>query len=66
LFVFVPPRPCSPPQGWELTPTENLTAEWWELGGNRRYFIAENRQGERLWVYQDRETGSWFLHGTFD
>lgn len=66
LFLFSPPRPCSAPRQWRLTPTENLAAEWWEDGGSRQYFIAENTQGERLWVYRDREKDVWFLHGTFD
>lgn len=66
LFLFTPPRPCTPPKDWRMTPTENLVAEWWEDGGSRQYFIAENARGERLWVYREREKDEWYLHGTFD
>jgi protein ImuB len=67
LFLFNPPRRCSPPRHWHLIPSENLVTEWWEgTGGNRHYFIARDPKGECLWVYRDDRSGEWFLHGTFD
>ena len=39
---------------------------WWdEQGVARDYFLAQNPRGERLWVYRDRRSGGWFLHGVF-
>ncbi len=32
----------------------------------RDYFVAEDAQGARYWIYRERETGDgWFLHGLF-
>ena len=47
---------------------ERLETGWWsELGHQQRdYFVAEDPEGARYWVYRERETGEgWFLHGLF-
>lgn len=55
---------------------ERIFGEWWqrptEMEAVRDYFVVEDEQGERLWVYRsgdgvDLATGShkWFLHGIF-
>lgn len=55
---------------------ERIFGEWWqrpkELLAVRDYFVVEDDQGERLWIYRagdgvDTETGShrWFVHGVF-
>lgn len=55
---------------------ERIFGEWWqrptEMEAVRDYFVVEDEQGERLWVYRsgdgvDTATGShrWFLHGIF-
>ncbi|MCB5203758.1 DNA polymerase Y family protein [Neorhizobium sp. T786] len=55
---------------------ERIFGEWWkrpiEMEAVRDYFVVEDEQGERLWVYRsgdgvDAGTGShrWFLHGVF-
>ena len=55
---------------------ERIFGEWWrtprELAAVRDYFVIEDDQGERLWIYRagdgvDTDTGShrWFVHGTF-
>jgi protein ImuB len=55
---------------------ERIFGEWWqrprEMQAVRDYFVVEDEQGERLWVFRagdglDTETGShkWFLHGVF-
>jgi protein ImuB len=55
---------------------ERIFGEWWlrpgEMQAVRDYFVVEDEQGERLWVFRagdgvDTETGShkWFLHGIF-
>ena len=46
---------------------ERVESGWWD--GNdvvRDYYVAENRQGERLWIFRElRATDEWFLHGIF-
>ena len=41
----------------------------WEkkYGGDvaRDYYEAEDRYGARLWVYCDRTSGEWYVHGVF-
>ncbi len=55
---------------------ERIFGEWWlrprEIEAVRDYFVVEDEQGERLWIYRagdgvDLSTGShkWFLHGIF-
>lgn len=66
LFLFSPPRPFSLSRSFRLTQSENLDVEWWDAGGRRRYFIAVSPRGERLWIFWNLESQSWFLHGTFD
>lgn len=51
-------------------PIERIDASWWEsLKGEQRqrdYYYAVNNDGQLLWVYQDRTTKQYFLHGYFD
>lgn len=55
---------------------ERIFGEWWkrpkELEAVRDYFVIENDEGERYWIFRsgdgvDPETGShkWFMHGIF-
>lgn len=55
---------------------ERVFGEWWkrptELEAVRDYFVIENDDGERYWIFRsgdgiDPETGShlWFMHGIF-
>lgn len=55
---------------------ERIFGEWWlrphEMQAVRDYFVVEDEQGERLWVFRagdgvNTETGShkWYLHGIF-
>ena len=57
-------------------PIERIEHSWWEgragppgtpsLGEQRDYYIACDKNGRNLWLYQDRETEKFFLHGAFD
>lgn len=51
-------------------PIERIDASWWEsLKGEQRqrdYYYAVNNDGQLLWVYQDRHSRQYFLHGYFD
>jgi len=45
---------------------ERIESGWWdELDVARDYYTAKNGDGQRLWIFRDRRTRSWFLHGLF-
>jgi protein ImuB len=45
---------------------ERIESGWWdEQDVARDYYTAKNGRGQRLWVFRDRRTRSWFLHGLF-
>ncbi len=47
---------------------ERIENGWWDgMDVMRDYFIANNPQGARFWIYRQlRGTQRWFLHGIFD
>lgn len=45
---------------------ERIEGGWWTRSPvSRDYFVAESKEGARLWVFCDRVSGFWFLHGVF-
>ncbi len=48
---------------------ERIAPEWWRLDaqkerfGERDYFKIQDEIGRWLWVYRDRQSLKWFLHG---
>ena len=45
---------------------ERIESGWWDGEGVARdYFVALAPGGERLWVYRDRVSRHWYLHGAF-
>jgi protein ImuB len=52
---------------------ERIESGWWDGNDVRRdYFVAENPEGARFWIYRERgpaqggaRSESWFLHGVF-
>jgi protein ImuB len=51
---------------------ERIESGWWDgLGVTRDYYIARQAQGSRraqgakLWVFQERQSKHWYLHGMF-
>jgi protein ImuB len=45
---------------------ERIESGWWDgKGVARDYYIASQVPGARLWVFQDRHTQRWYLHGVF-
>jgi protein ImuB len=45
---------------------ERIESGWWdEQDVGRDYYTAKNSQGQKLWVFRDRRSASWFLHGLF-
>ncbi len=45
---------------------ERIESGWWdERDVQRDYYTAMGACGQRLWIYQDRTSGDWYLHGIF-
>jgi protein ImuB len=45
---------------------ERIESGWWdEHDVARDYYTAKNGQGQKLWVFRDRRTRGWFVHGLF-
>jgi protein ImuB len=45
---------------------ERIESGWWdEHDVGRDYYTAKNGSGQRLWVFRDHRTRSWFVHGLF-
>jgi protein ImuB len=45
---------------------ERIESGWWDgKGVARDYYIARRAQGARWWVFQERKTQAWYLHGVF-
>ncbi|MGH8547684.1 MAG: Y-family DNA polymerase [Methylococcales bacterium] len=59
-------KPCWRGPLDRLTRCERIEQGWWDgFDISRDYWIAENSEGSRLWIYRDRRCRSWFLHGVF-
>jgi protein ImuB len=45
---------------------ERIETGWWDGQDVRRdYYVACNANGRRVWVFSDRRSGHWYLHGLF-
>ncbi len=66
LWLLPRPLPCRD-GGLKLTSgPERIESGWWDGGDVARdYYEAEDRNGARLWVYCDRTSGDWYVHGVF-
>lgn len=51
-------------------PSERIESSWWQISSQdlkyRDYFFALSSQGQLLWVFQDRVSSQYYLHGYFD
>jgi len=46
---------------------ERIETGWWRGPHIRRdYYRVMTEDGRRLWLFRERDTGRWFLHGWFD
>jgi protein ImuB len=46
---------------------ERIAAGWWRRQDvTRDYYRIETDDGMHCWVFRQRDTGAWFLHGFFD
>jgi protein ImuB len=60
--LFERPRPTLPPR--DRVGPQRLTTAWWQNGIDRDYYVT-GQDGIALWVFQDRATRSWYVHGAF-
>ncbi|MGE0633411.1 MAG: hypothetical protein AB7O96_13450 [Pseudobdellovibrionaceae bacterium] len=47
-------------------PTERIEAAWWDEAEERDYYLAASYCGALVWIFQDRMSGSYYLHGYYD
>lgn len=68
LWLFTQPKPLQLNRHLKLqTIPMRIESGWWDNQDIARdYYLAINAKGQRLWVYQDRRSQKWFVHGRFD
>lgn len=63
LWLLPEPKALAAPPKIVSRP-ERIESGWWDGAGVARdYYVAETREGSRLWVF--RECGRWYLHGVW-
>ena len=64
VWLLEEPLPLSKPE--ILQGPERIESGWWDgKGVARDYYIARRHHGARLWVFQERHSKRWYLHGVF-
>lgn len=52
---------------WEWWGPERIETGWWQQAHvSRDYFRIEIESGANYWIFRERKSGKWFLHGRFD
>ena len=44
---------------------ERIEDNWWQEAVSRDYYIAADQRGRHYWVFRDRLTRRWYIHGVF-
>lgn len=66
VWLLPQPRPCRDGSLVLKSGPERIESGWWDGHGVARdYYVAQDRHGARLWVYCERRSGEWFIHGLF-
>ena len=66
LWLLPVPRPCHRERLELQSGPERIESGWWDgMEVERDYYVAQGRNGSRLWVFRDRSSGGWFVHGLF-
>ena len=66
--ALLPRQPVPLPEdGWIMEQgPERIESGWWDgRGVARDYYIARQGHGARLWVFRERLSKRWYLHGMF-
>ena len=66
IWLLPKPMPCQKERLELQSGPERIESGWWD-GRDvvRDYYVALGRNGSRLWVFRDRSSGGWFVHGLF-
>lgn len=66
LWLLPRPVPCRDGDLVLHGGMERIESGWWDgREADRDYYVAQSRDGARLWVYCERASGEWFVHGLF-
>jgi protein ImuB len=64
VWLLDEPLPVLKPE--ILQGPERIESGWWDgKGVARDYYVARQAHGARLWVFQERQSKHWYLHGVF-
>jgi protein ImuB len=64
--VWLLQEPLPMPKPDILQGPERIESGWWDgKGVARDYYVARRPHGARLWVFQERHSQRWYLHGVF-
>jgi protein ImuB len=64
VWLLQEPLPWPKPE--ILQGPERIESGWWDgKGVARDYYVANPRHGAKLWVFQERQSKRWYLHGVF-
>ncbi|MEO9056419.1 MAG: DNA polymerase Y family protein [Steroidobacteraceae bacterium] len=64
--VWLLSEPMSLPMPEILQGPERIESGWWDgKGVARDYYVARHSDGVRLWVFQERLSKRWYVHGVF-
>jgi protein ImuB len=64
VWLLQEPLPLSKPE--ILQGPERIESGWWDgKGVARDYYVARRHHGAMLWVFQERHSKRWYLHGVF-
>jgi protein ImuB len=64
--VWLLQEPLPLPKPDILQGPERIESGWWDgKGVARDYYIAHRHHGAKLWVFQERQSKRWYLHGVF-
>jgi protein ImuB len=66
LWLLPKPMPCHKDRLELQSGPERIESGWWDgLDVVRDYYVAQGRNGSRLWVFREHSSGDWFVHGLF-
>jgi protein ImuB len=66
LWLLEAPLPLPAADGIAEEGPERIESGWWDgRGVARDYYIMRQSHGERWWVFQERHSRRWYLHGVF-
>jgi protein ImuB len=64
IWLLHEPLPLLKPE--ILQGPERIESGWWDgKGVARDYYVASQSHGIRLWVFQERQSKRWYVHGVF-